>query len=186
VDKRSWKAIEVAERFVDGRATEEEKEVVWRAACAAASKAARGSDDAVHAATATVADHLVAGPFYKDHAAQRCSTLFDDLARDSELWSAALENGKMQQVTLLRDIFGNPFRPVILAPAYCTPTVVSLARTAYDERQMPSGEMDPVRLTVLADALEEVGAPGEVVVHLRSPGPHVRGCHVVDICLGLN
>jgi hypothetical protein len=39
---------------------------------------------------------------------------------------------------------------------------------------------------VLADALGEVGAPGELVAHLRSPGPHVRGCWPVDLCLALN
>jgi hypothetical protein len=37
---------------------------------------------------------------------------------------------------------------------------------------------------VLADALEELGAAGETVGHLRSAGPHVRGCHVVDAGLG--
>jgi hypothetical protein len=53
-------------------------------------------------------------------------------------------------------------------------------------RQFPSGELDPHRLAVLADALEEAGAPAELVEHLRSPGPHVRGCWPVDLCLGLN
>jgi hypothetical protein len=85
----------------------------------------------------------------------------------------------------LRDIFGNPFRPTSLDPTHRTPTVVSLARAAYDERHLPSGELDLHRLAVLADALEESAAPGQVVAHLRSPGPHVRGCWAVDLCLGL-
>jgi hypothetical protein len=87
---------------------------------------------------------------------------------------------------LLRDIFGNPFRPLTLDPAHRTPTVISLAQAAYDGRQLPSGGLDPDRLSVLADALEETGAPGELVAHLRSPGPHVRGCWSVDLCLGLS
>ena len=62
---------------------------------------------------------------------------------------------------------------------------MSLAHAAYDERHLPSGELDPLRLAVLADALEEAGAPDELVGHLRSPGPHVRGCFAVDFCLGL-
>jgi hypothetical protein len=33
-------------------------------------------------------------------------------------------------------------------------------------------------------ALEESGATRELVGHLRGPGPHVRGCHVVDAVLG--
>ena len=49
---------------------------------------------------------------------------------------------------------------------------------------LPSGELDPQRLTVLADALEETGAVGEVVQHLREKGPHVRGCFAVDAVLG--
>jgi hypothetical protein len=85
---------------------------------------------------------------------------------------------------LARDMFDKPFRPVTLDPAHRTPTIVSLARAAYDERQLPSGELDPHRLAVLADALEEAGAPGELVAHLRSAGPHVRGCWVVDLTLG--
>src|SRR5262249_50973917 len=88
-------------------------------------------------------------------------------------------------VAVLREILGNPFRPVVLAPAHRTATVVSLAQAAYDERQLPSGELDPHRLVVLADALEEVGAPSELVTHLHGPGAHVRGCFAVDLCLGM-
>ena len=36
-------------------------------------------------------------------------------------------------------------------------------------------------LLVLADALEDAGcADDSMVAHLRTPGPHVRGCWVVD------
>lgn len=90
------------------------------------------------------------------------------------------------QADYLRDIFGNPFRPLTLSPSHRTPTVVSLTRAAYDERHMPTGELDPHRLAVLADALEEAGATGELLAHLRGLGPHVRGCFVVDLCLGLS
>jgi hypothetical protein len=88
-------------------------------------------------------------------------------------------------VAILRDVFGNPFRPASIAPAVLTPTVVSIARAAYDERQLPSGELDTHRLAVLADALEDAGAVGELVEHLRGPGSHVRGCFAVDLCMGL-
>src|SRR5262249_31445777 len=41
------------------------------------------------------------------------------------------------------------------------------------------------RLAVLADALEEAGCGKPAILgHLRSPGPHVRGCWVVDALLG--
>jgi hypothetical protein len=96
------------------------------------------------------------------------------------------EQKQRQQLSLLLCVFGNPFRPILIDVAHRTPTVVSVARAAYDERQLPSGNLDPHRLAVLADALVEAGAPDELVAHLRGPGPHVRGCHVVDLCLGLS
>jgi hypothetical protein len=88
------------------------------------------------------------------------------------------------QAQLLRDVFGNPFQPVPLDRGWRTPAVASLAQAAYDERILPSGELDLTRLAVLADALEEAGASGELVEHLRSAGPHVRGCWAVDLVLG--
>jgi hypothetical protein len=38
---------------------------------------------------------------------------------------------------------------------------------------------------VLADALEEAGCTdASILEHLRSRGPHVRGCFAVDLLLG--
>jgi hypothetical protein len=47
-------------------------------------------------------------------------------------------------------------------------------------RSLPSGYLDPVGCGILADALEQRGAPADFLEHLRAPAPHVRGCHVVD------
>jgi hypothetical protein len=85
---------------------------------------------------------------------------------------------------LLREVFGNPFRPVALERGCRTRTVLALAEAAYEERHLPSGHLDRTRLAVLADALEEAGATGDILAHLRSPGPHVRGCHALDAILG--
>src|SRR5207253_2689886 len=88
-------------------------------------------------------------------------------------------------VEWLRDLFGNPFRPVSLTPAWLTPTVLKLAQVAYDNRLLPSGHLDDTRLAVLADALEEAGCSNaDILSHLRGPGPHVRGCWVVDVVTG--
>jgi hypothetical protein len=93
-----------------------------------------------------------------------------------------------EQAALLADIFGNPFRAApTLERALLDKhdgLVVRLAQGAYDERQLPAGTLDPARLAVLADALEEAGAPEEVLGHLRAPGVHVRGCWAVDLLLG--
>jgi hypothetical protein len=63
--------------------------------------------------------------------------------------------------------------------------VLNLVQAAYDNRLLPSGLLDTARLAVLADALEEVGCTDpHILSHLRGPGPHVRGCHLVDLLLG--
>jgi hypothetical protein len=85
---------------------------------------------------------------------------------------------KAEQAALVRDIFGNPFRPVALDASWLTPTVVQLARGIYDERAFD-------RLPILADALQDAGCDNDDVLnHCRDPkGAHVRGCWVVDLVL---
>jgi hypothetical protein len=85
---------------------------------------------------------------------------------------------KYHQAGILRDIFGNPFRPVAADPSWLTSTVVALAHAIYAERAFD-------RMPVLADALEESGCDHpDVLAHCRCDGPHVRGCWVVDSVLG--
>jgi hypothetical protein len=89
---------------------------------------------------------------------------------------------KAAQAASLRELFGNPFRRVALDPACRTATVVSLAEVAYGERLLPSGHLDPTRLAVLADALEDAGCSNaDILSHLRGSGTHVRGCWAVDL-----
>jgi hypothetical protein len=83
-----------------------------------------------------------------------------------------------RSVLLLRDIVGNPFHPVSLDPAWQTPTVLALAQAIYDERAFD-------RLPILADALEDAGCDdADILNHCREPGEHVRGCWVVELLLG--
>jgi hypothetical protein len=78
---------------------------------------------------------------------------------------------------LLRDIVGNPFRPVEVAPEWRTDAALSLARQMYESR-------DFSLMPILADALQDAGCEDEDVLnHCRGPGPHVRGCWVVDLVL---
>ena len=80
--------------------------------------------------------------------------------------------------TLLRDIFGNPFRPVALDPAWLTSDVLLLARSIYADRAFD-------RMSILADALQDAGCDNpDILDHCRGPGPHARGCWVVDLLLG--
>lgn len=87
-----------------------------------------------------------------------------------------------EQMVLLRDIFGNPFKPKpSIDPAYLRwndSTVVRLAQQMYDSRDFSS-------MPILPDALEEAGCTSaDILEHCRGPGPHVRGCWVVDLVLG--
>ncbi len=82
---------------------------------------------------------------------------------------------------LIREVFGNPFRPVALDPSWLTDVVHSLAQSTYDERILPDGHLDPVRLAVLANALEQAGCTNQAILqHLRGPETHVRGCWAID------
>jgi hypothetical protein len=85
------------------------------------------------------------------------------------------------QCPLMRDVFGNPFRPVSLNPAWLAwddGTIPKLAQAIYEERAFD-------RLPVLGDALEEAGcADADILSHCRAGGEHVRGCWVVDLLLG--
>jgi len=81
-------------------------------------------------------------------------------------------------MTILRCLFGNPFRPATLEPAWQTATVHGLAQAIYEERGFD-------RLPILADALEEAGCTNaDILAHCRGSGSHARGCWVVDLLLG--
>jgi hypothetical protein len=98
---------------------------------------------------------------------------------------AAITYFRVNPAHCLRDIFGPlPFRPVAVAHIWRTPAVLALAEAAYENHLLPSGHLEPDRLLVLADALEEAGCDNaDVLNHLRQPGEHVRGCWPVDLLL---
>jgi hypothetical protein len=86
------------------------------------------------------------------------------------------------QAALVRCIFGNNSRLVTLQPGRIKTygkSVYTTARRIYDDRDF--GE-----LSRLAEALEKSGSPNDAILsHLRSPGPHVRGCWALDLILGM-
>src|SRR5262249_12732963 len=98
-------------------------------------------------------------------------------AIDQWRWSASWHAERAVQAGLLRDILGNPFRPVTLDPAWLTLTVPPLARSTYGDRHCTDRP-------ILADALEEAGCTSpELLDHLRGPGPHVLECWALDLVL---
>lgn len=85
---------------------------------------------------------------------------------------------KRAQVEIVRDIFGNPFRPVTFNLSWLTSTVVALAEGIYQDRAFD-------RMPILADALQDAGCyQPDILSHCRGDGLHVRGCWVVDLLLG--
>ncbi len=84
-------------------------------------------------------------------------------------------------VHVLRDLIGNPFRPVRLAPAFLQmqgKTITNLAHAIYDDRAFD-------RMPILGDALEEAGCQdADILGHCHHAAVHVRGCWVVDLLLG--
>jgi hypothetical protein len=112
----------------------------------------------------------------------------NDLARSTDWNIGACLTGRYQP-NLLRDIFGShSFRPVALDPAWLAwhdGTIPRLAEAIYEDRELPTGNLARDRLAILADALEDAGCSDpEILGHCRGPGPHVRGCWVVDLLLG--
>ena len=79
---------------------------------------------------------------------------------------------------LCRDLFGNPFRPVSFISDWRTSTAIALAVQIYESRDFSA-------LPILADALEESGCKNvDILGHCRGPGPHARGCWVIDLLTG--
>jgi hypothetical protein len=182
-DARSREAVEVSERFADGMAGEAEVQVTEEGAEEAAEAIPDGTSDSRLAAGA--ASCAIRLPAKQD--AWNQIRLAQHVALGVRLLLHLLPGGDefLAHCNLLRCLFGNPFRPVTLKPAWQTPTVASLAHAAYEERILPSGHLDNARLGILADAFEEAGCTDSSILdHLRSPGPHVRGCHVVDLLTG--
>jgi hypothetical protein len=102
-------------------------------------------------------------------------------------WEKTRKVEAAAQADLLRDILGNPFRPLTIAPACRTHAVVALAQAAYDDRNLPYGTLKADHLAALTDALEESRCHDAFLLgHLRGSGQHWRGCFALDLVLGKN
>jgi hypothetical protein len=189
-DPSSQMAIEIAERFAEGESDEEELAVARRRAQEVSNafwdtyRATGGFSDYVLYVSADAANlitGLLAGP-----SVRRAASLA--AYASSHITPAKGLPEKAHQVALLRDIFGNAFRPVSLDPFWLRwkdGTIPRLAQVIYEDRDLPSGHLDRDRLSILADALEDSGCSDpDILGHCRGLGPHVRGCWLIDLILG--
>jgi hypothetical protein len=160
-------AVEAAERFSDGGIT---RAKLRRAEDAAWKLVPRGEEKGANTCAIKVAWQAAYNPPDADPATflRRVRT------------ALGRRNSRATVVALLRDVFGNPFRPAAVDPTWLAwrgGTVTDLARGIYEERTFE-------RLPILGDALEEAGCADSLLLeHCRGPGPHARGCHVLDLLL---
>jgi hypothetical protein len=199
-DRRSQRAIEVAEQDADGAVGNESLVAAHKDAVAVVDE--RSSNPAVIAAVIDATVGLEGGA--ADSTQQTLRIGMESVAQYVTLphpYQAALYIGgainslnkwnsthptlirfsgpsNEARASLFRDIFGNPFRPVAFDPAWRTSTAVALAQQMYDSR-------DFSLMPILGDALQDAGCESaDMLDHCRGDGPHVRGCWVVDLVLG--
>jgi hypothetical protein len=193
-DEQTRKAVEVAERYADGRASEQALSAARNAAsiasadsriaivgeslskCQAVYFAARTAENATeggaHAAAARAALTLLSSAV---------GAAGDPATRIAGRRAAADDIHQFRK-RLFNDIFGPlPFRPVTIDPAWLRwnfGTVPAIARHVYEDRAFHD-------MPILADALEDAGCTNaDILTHSRQSGEHVRGCWVVDLLLG--
>ncbi|HZU35457.1 MAG TPA: hypothetical protein VFA18_06105 [Gemmataceae bacterium] len=199
-DERSRQAVMVAERHADGLATAADLDKACVAAADAAEDAATVPGNTVIALAAAAADYST-WPLDDEGAELNLACEYSVRALEGESLQAAgatpeqldgwveekvelgfveSDDGAMPEAMLcelIQEIFGNPYRPVDLDPAWLTPTVQDLALAIYEERAFD-------RLPILADALEDAGCGStELLTHCRQPSQHALGCWALDLVL---
>jgi hypothetical protein len=177
-DERSKNAVDVAERYADRTAIDEELRAAFVQAQEAYVEASNHYNDTVRFSNTGDEPDVQRAAHAVAAAGAACET--SRLYRFTlyPIWRIGPEEEKQCRMRL-HELFGPlPFRPVSPSPAWLTPTVKQLATGIYEERAFE-------RLPLVADALEEAGcANADILTHCRGPGPHVRGCWVVDLLLG--
>lgn len=205
LDERSRWAVEIAERFVDEKITRSQFQEASRDAVAVA-RDLSGEDIAssndgelihlilenlvgngnVQCAAAWAAALTLTNPRWVSWAT-RAATLAAHMPVAD--WRQLNSEISGSEARYLRELFGNPFRPVTIAPDWLTwnsANIPKLAAAIYEHRALPAGTFDVERLSVLGDALEEAGCQDpEILGHCREKGAvHLRGCFLIDLLLG--
>jgi hypothetical protein len=174
-DPRICRAIEVAELYGDGLASEIDRSDAWDEV-SSVSVPLSGARLAMAAVLAIEADaEYTSGDRVK-------VDIVRELIRLIPSTESARGPERAAQCALLRCLFGprpfaTPPRVPDLIRLWGDRTVPGLARTIYEEHAFDL-------LGILADALEEAGCADAIILdHLRGPEPHGRGCFALDACL---
>ncbi|TMJ00850.1 MAG: hypothetical protein E6G97_18115 [Alphaproteobacteria bacterium] len=165
-DERSRRVVEVAERFADGEVSREELGRALVCGPGGFVSHSQRTDELVRLFYAT------AEPGFFVFAGQ-----LRNLGRG---WEGEMPDSDWHErwlpvwANLLRDVVGNPFSPLPVKVGLYQPSeeITRLATTAYEERCPVSGALEPARLAILADAVEEAGCTEELLLHhLRDMEP---------------
>jgi hypothetical protein len=187
-DARSRRGVEIAEHFVDGLASEAERNLAFEEADTAAAAARRMRPERVPGGGVVFAYPAVDPPWCAAAAAAAVIN-YNPFRRPFDAFEFAAAAGVefADQAAILRDVIGNHTRsPILLSPTAVLrdDTAQVIAAEVYKDRRLPAGMLDFGHLAVLADALEDAGGTdAELLGHLRGPGPHVRGCWALDLVL---
>ena len=179
-DDRSRNAVQVAERYADDAATNSERIEAANAAYVAYANAANVAYAATNVAYAAYATAYAAAD--ATTAARAAATAaYADVNGTYVAANATNATNAAVQASLLREIFGNPFRPSIIDPAWWQwddGCIANMVLSAYKEECWDT-------LPIIADALEDAGCTSQPLLeHLRTPGCHVKGCWAVDALVG--
>jgi len=175
-DRRLRNAVAITEEYADGLVNDTEFRTAKRQARAAYAQALTSQGElSWEASVASLVMHVMSRRFIPGWNPHRDS----ETGKRSENTEREVQELMRFQSGLLRDLFGPlAFRPITIDPRWLTSTVIDLAQAIYDEHAFE-------RMPILADALMDAGCDSEeIIAHCRSDGPHVRGCHVVDLLLG--
>jgi hypothetical protein len=197
-DERPRRALELAERYADGLVERKELLTAYRrahrfvkqqldaanwasglAANPSASAAYVSRDEAECDGSVTTGAWFEAVLALAGSAKRTALNAGASPEKAQERYQQTEAAEKAVQADLLRDIFGNPFRPLpTFDSSWRSPDVDALAHDIYAHKTFE-------RLIALADLLQEVGCENcELLEHLRAPIPHVRGCWALDLVLG--
>ena len=179
-------AVHLAERFAEGTATPEEVEAMRGQADQSAGNAPELDQYAYFAAAATLAEDAAeaartAPEYIRQHAIRIAAYEMIYSENEAEAVARARRDEAHHQVELLNELFGNPFRPVVLELhwlAWSGDVVVGMAREIEEAQRF-------AELPYLADALMDAGCTDETILrHLRQTEGHVRGCWALDALVG--
>src|SRR4051812_40813412 len=125
-DRDGGHLLSLAERFADGLATDGERRRGERAAVNATTRASTGL-------SLVLRDPVRTSRAWEEAARIAGYTRVPDYFTDGghEAWRAVLTSEAAWQADVVRDVFGNPFRPATFDPAWRTSTAFALSRLMY-------------------------------------------------------